>query len=111
MKNDLHYLRAYLRALEYDFEKKSSTGAVPQPVITISRQRGALGKVIARKTAEILTRQSQGKEPWAVIDRSLAQRVLDDHHLSQHIGRFLTDEQVASIRDRVEAMVGLQPSQ
>jgi cytidylate kinase len=109
MKTDLRHLRAYLHAMEYSFEKKPVVH-IPQPVITLSRQRGAQGSLIAHKTAEFLNRKSLDKRPWIVLDRSLAQLVADDHHLSQQISDFLTDEQKASIRDRVEQLVGLQPS-
>lgn len=109
MKTDLRHLRAYLRAVEYSLDKPVVVDT-PQPVITISRQRGAQGKLIAQKTAEFLTRRSRGKQPWIVIDRSLAQRVMEDHHLTQRIGHLLTEEQTVSIQERLEEMLGLRPS-
>ncbi|HUB66328.1 MAG TPA: cytidylate kinase-like family protein [Candidatus Methylacidiphilales bacterium] len=109
MKTDLRHLMAYLRAMEYSMEETPAVDA-PKPIITISRQRGGLGTIIAHKTADFLTQQSNGKEPWVVVDRSLAQRVMDDHHLSERLSRFFTEGQTASIQDRVEEMLGLQPS-
>jgi cytidylate kinase len=109
MKTDLRYLRAYLRAQEYSFENPPAVNHV-KPIITISRQRGAWGKSTAQKLAEYLTSKTHDNQPWVVIDRSLAQHVMEDHHLSLEICRFLTEEQAASIRDRVEKTLGLSPA-
>jgi len=109
MKTDLCHLIAYLKAQEYSAEGPPAL-KIPQPIITISRQRGANGKLIAREMADFLTKQSRGNQPWVVVDKSLAQRVMEDHHLTQRISHFLTEEQTESIGDRVEEILGLQPS-
>ncbi len=77
MKGDLHHLRAYLRAMEYSFEKEPVID-ISQPVITVSRQKGAEGSLIAHKIAEFLNTAVEDKRPWIVLDRGLAQLVEED---------------------------------
>ncbi|HEY0256924.1 MAG TPA: hypothetical protein VGC39_05740, partial [Candidatus Methylacidiphilales bacterium] len=79
MKNDLSHLMAYLRAAEYSHEIDPSVKS-PKPIITISRQRGANGTLIAQMVAEHLTQKNREAQPWVVIDRNLTQHVMEDHH-------------------------------
>lgn len=110
MKTDLHHLMTYLRAQEYSMNR-AAVEIPPKPVITISRERGSQGSLIARKTADFLTKQSHDSQPWAVIDRNLAEHVMNDHHLSERIGHLFTEERAAFISARVEKMLGFQSPQ
>lgn len=109
MKTNLRYLMSYLRAMEYSLDKMPAATAV-RPVITFSRQKGAMGTLIAGKTAEFLTLEAGGKQPWAVVDKELVDEVIGNSPLCERISRFLSEEKAASVRDRVEEMLGLQPS-
>jgi cytidylate kinase len=111
MKTDLSHLMTYIVALNYSKEEATTTlAAPPKPIVTISRQRGARGKFIAEKTAALLSREGEADPPWLVVDRSLAQRVMEDHHLSAEICRFLTEEQAMTIHDRLAHLLHLHAS-
>jgi cytidylate kinase len=103
MKNDAYLVAGFLNAKERDNWAADGTS----PIVTMSRQRGADGQAIALRTAEILTEMSRGLQPWLVIDRDIAERVIEDHHLPKRISSFFTDEQTLSIEEHIEGILGI----
>jgi len=103
MKNDAYLVSAFLKAKERDNWVADGTN----PIITISRQRGAEGQAIAYRTAEILSLTGQALCPWVVVDKDIAQRVIEDHHLPKQISRFFTEEQTLSIEEHLEGLLGI----
>ncbi len=104
MKNDPIIVAAFLKAMERDQWAADGTN----PLVTLSRQRGALGEKIALRTAEILTEKSHGKRPWIVVDRDIAERVAQDHQLPGQIQKFFTEEQTLSIEEHLEGILGIR---
>jgi cytidylate kinase len=103
MKNDPYVIASFLKAKERDDWNADGTN----PIVTISRQMGALGEEIAYRTGGILTEMGQGKHPWVVVDKDLGERVIEDHHLPKRISRFFSGEQTLSIEDHLEGMLGI----
>lgn len=103
MRNDPYIVAAFLEAKERD----NWAGDGTNPIVTISKQCGAGGEAIAYRTGEILTEMSQGKHPWLVVDKNLAERVIEDHHLPKRIGRFFSNEQALSIEEDIEGILGI----
>jgi cytidylate kinase len=107
MKNDPYIVAEFLKAKDReDWSSQDGT----HPFVTISRQRGAGGDLIALRTAEILTEMSHSQEPWVVVDKNLAGWVMKYHHLPQEITHFLTDEQTLSVENHIEGMLGINVS-
>lgn len=80
-------------------------------VVTISRETGSGGHAVAEALAEYL--QAQGMtEPrtWAVFDRNLVEKVLEDQHLPARLARFMPEDRVSEIDNALEEMFGLHPS-
>jgi len=103
MKNDPYVVAAFLKAKERDNWVADGTN----PLVTISRQYGAEGEAIAFRAGEILTEISQGQHPWIVVDEDLGERVIKDHHLPKRIGRFFSGEQILSIDEHLEGLLGI----
>jgi cytidylate kinase len=103
MKNDPYVVAAFLKAKEDEGWVADGTN----PIVTISRQVGAMGEDIALRTAENLTAVSRGAHPWIVVDKDIAERVIGDHHLPTRIGNFFTNEQALSIEQHLEAILGI----
>ncbi|HEX4141349.1 MAG TPA: cytidylate kinase-like family protein [Candidatus Methylacidiphilales bacterium] len=103
MKNDPIIVAAFLKAMEREEWVADGTN----PLVTISRQRGAHAEEIALRAAEILTEKTHGKHPWIVVDRDIAERVMEDHHLPGQIKRFFTEEQTLSIEEHIEGILGI----
>jgi len=64
--------------------------AVHRRAITLSRQAGSGAHSVAEKLLEILQAQvPEGSCPWAVFDRNLVAKVLEDHHLPNRLAKFM----------------------
>ncbi len=106
MKNDPYVLATFLKAKERDQWAADGT----RPIVTISRQHGTGGDLVAIRTAELLTKHGPGTHPWIAVDKEIAERVITEHHLPQRITGFLTGEETASIEGHIEGMLGIRDS-
>ncbi len=78
--------------------------------VTISRQTGAGGHVIAEKLAEYLEAHApKNAHPWTVFDRNLVEKVLEDHHLPQRLARFMLEDRISEVSDTMDELFGLHP--
>ncbi|MGD1086396.1 MAG: cytidylate kinase-like family protein [Verrucomicrobiota bacterium] len=78
--------------------------------VTISRQTGSGGHTVAEELAKCL--QARGLDdtrPWAVFDRNLVEKVLEDHHLPARMATFMPEDRVSEIGDVLEDLCGLHP--
>jgi cytidylate kinase len=79
-------------------------------VVTISRQAGTGGHLIAEMLAEQLKAHAlEGTPSWAVIDRDLAKQVLEDHNLPTSMGRYMPEDRISEIHDTLDQLFGLHP--
>ena len=85
--------------------------SVPKPTITISRQAGAGAVTVARLVAEQLDKECPGEpqRPWAVFDRNLAAKILEDHNLSARLEQYMPEDTRFPLTDALEALLGLHP--
>lgn len=85
--------------------------SVPKPAITISRQAGAGAITVAHLVAEQLDKQCPGEppRPWAVFDRNLAAKILEDHNLSAKLEQYMPEDTRFPLTDALEALLGLHP--
>jgi cytidylate kinase len=78
--------------------------------ITISRQTGSGGHTVAAKLVELLQAQTPpDQRPWTVFDRNLVEKVLEDHHLSTRLARFMPEDRIGEISDTIDELFGLHP--
>lgn len=81
------------------------------PFITLSRESGTGGSALAEEIGRRLNRlQAVDKPVWTTFDRNLVTRMLEDHHLSTTLARFLPEDKVSDIDASVGEIVGLHPS-
>jgi cytidylate kinase len=103
MRNDPIIMATFLKAKDRANWPSDGTS----PIVTVARQIGSEGESIAKRIAEILTEQSKGLQPWIIVDKNIADHVIEDHHLPQRISRFLSEEETTSIEDHIEGMLGI----
>lgn len=78
--------------------------------ITISRQSGSGGHAVAATLAQLLQAQTPpDQRPWTVFDRNLVEKVLEDHHLSGRLARFMPEDRIGEISDTIDELFGLHP--
>ena len=78
--------------------------------ITISRQTGSGGHVVAEKLAEYLQAHTPDESlPWTVFDRNLVEKVLSEHHLPSRLARFMPEDRIPEVTDTIDELFGLHP--
>jgi len=79
--------------------------------VTISRQAGCGGIMVAEKLAIFLQQHSSAQSPtWTVFDRDLMNKVLADHNLPAHLEKFLPEDRVSAIEDTLADIFGVRPT-
>jgi cytidylate kinase len=80
------------------------------PAITLSRQSGSGGHLVAAHLREYLQAQAAaGACPWTVFDRDLVAKVLEEHHLPKRLARFMAEDRITEISDTMDELFGLHP--
>lgn len=81
------------------------------PTVTISRQTGCDAMAVAQELAGLLeSRDPTGPHHWAIFDKDLVEKVLEDHALPKNIAKFMPERRVSAIQDAIEEILGLHPS-
>lgn len=84
---------------------------VPKRAVTLSRQSGCGGHVLAEKIAGFLqARTPPDQPPWTIFDRNLMECVLAEHHLPAHIAKYMPEDRVTEISDIMDELFGLRPA-
>jgi cytidylate kinase len=85
---------------------------LPRPAVTISRETGVGAAKIANAVAQQLDRDCSGEDgcPWAVFDRNLVKKILEDHQLSATMEKFMPKNAPFPLSDALETLLGLHPS-
>jgi cytidylate kinase len=83
------------------------------PAVTISRETAAGAVTIAKMVAERLDHREKSEDrcPWAVFDRNLAEKVLEEHNLPTKLKEFMPEDAISPVDDVLEELLGLHPSQ
>ncbi len=82
----------------------------PKLAITISRQSGSG----AFEIAKLLARFLDGRGPdttryWHVLDRNLAEKVLEEHQMPARYARFMPEDRPSEFGDVMEELLGAHP--
>jgi cytidylate kinase len=79
--------------------------------VTISRQAGCGALAVAEKLARYLQEHSpKNTHPWAVFDRNLMEKVLEDHDLPTRLAQFLPENRVSFLEDILTDLLKTYPS-
>jgi len=80
------------------------------PSVAISREAGAGALTVAKLVADEMAKRVKTPDiPWAIFDRNLVERVLDDHDLPKRIKRFMPEDAIPEFRSALEEFLGLHP--
>lgn len=107
---DRHY-RAVLAALKEAASERSSSklqalslpGSVP--FVTISRQAGAGGKLLAQQLVETLNRHDPQAKPWSAWDQELIEKVAFEQNLPRECIAALEDDRRPWFLDFVNGLI------
>jgi cytidylate kinase len=97
--------------VESEIQKKGKKSSEPiRPAVTISQMTGAGGHTVASLLADYMQSTVPVLGAWAVFDRNLVKKVLEDHNIGHQIARFMEEKHRSMVRDSVEEWMGLHPS-
>jgi len=79
-----------------------------RPVVTVSRQTGAGGNAFGEALCAWLERnQPKGRGAWALVDRELVDKILEDEALPERLATWSPEDHLAGISFVVEELLGL----
>ncbi|PKL82863.1 MAG: hypothetical protein CVV24_07850 [Ignavibacteriae bacterium HGW-Ignavibacteriae-3] len=83
----------------------------PGPVVTISRETGIGAAAICDKLTEYFNKRSiENYNDWTYFDRSLIEKIMEDHQLPDHFKKFLFEEKQSKLDSWFGEMLGISPS-
>jgi len=78
--------------------------------VTISRESGSGAHVVAEKLLENLNQFPDGlMGKWAIFDKNLVEKVIEDHHLPKRLAQFLREDRASQLSDTLDELFGLHP--
>jgi hypothetical protein len=83
-----------------------------QPVaLTISRQAFSGSHEIAEQLlSRIKLDKKLGRDSWALFDRDLVNKILEDHNLPKRVERFMPEDKDHEVSGLINEILGLHPS-
>jgi len=88
-----------------------ATASGVRRAVTISRQAGCGGVIVAEKLANFLQQHAPTHgSSWTVFDRDLMNQVLADHKLPAHLEKFLPEDRISAIEDTLADIFGVRPT-
>ncbi len=81
------------------------------PCITLSREAGARADTIGRRLVELFQlNYSYNNNHWAIFDKNLIEKVLQDHHLPQRLSNLMEEEKYSFVKSMMNELLGGQPA-
>ena len=78
--------------------------------ITISRQSGTGGHLVAEEVARYLQLHGpRGAASWMIFDRNLLEKVLEVHNLPARLAKYMPEDRISGIEDTLDELFGLHP--
>ena len=82
-----------------------------QAAVAISRESFTHGHEIAEALIRRLDRDPVlGKRDWALFDRNLVEKILEDHHLPKTIAKYMPEDRDRDFTGTINEILGLHPS-
>jgi hypothetical protein len=80
------------------------------PCITISRETGARADVISEIIVRLFSEYNiNNPVPWTIFDKNLIEKVIQDHHLPQSLGKIMEEEKYSAVKSLMIELLGGQP--
>ena len=79
-----------------------------RPVVTVSRETGAGGNTFGGALCAWLEEnQPKGRGPWALVDRELVDKILEDDALPDRLASWSPEDHLAGVSFVIEELLGL----
>jgi len=78
--------------------------------VTLSRETGSGGNSVAERLIANLSRSNaKTPSPWAVFDKNLIEKVLEDHQLPSRLAKFFPEDRLLELKDMMDDVFGMLP--
>lgn len=112
MIDQTHSLERCQAFIDSNFVPGKKEQKRPAKGVTISRQAFSQSHSIAEELIRLLQHDKRlGQEDWALFDRDLVHRILEDHHLPKTIARYMPEDRDHNVTGLINEILGLHPSQ
>jgi hypothetical protein len=102
------YLEEHVK--DSEASKKLDEAVKAGPCITLSRQVGAGSREVARILIKILEENDKKKNrEWALFDKTLIEKVIEDNDLPTNISKFLNEERQSEINSLINEYLAGSP--
>lgn len=81
-----------------------------RPFITLTRESGSGGTILARALARKLNAKASGDVSWSVYEGNLVKVMLRQNRLNAGLDRFLPEDRVSEVHSSMGELVGLHPN-
>ncbi len=103
-------ISSWFKSLEES--KRTERREKGRPFVTISRESGAYGTTVADMLCEYLrTHERRREPPWAVFDKELILKVIEEHQFPAAFQRYFVESSVPLVEDILAELFGLHPLQ
>ncbi len=109
---DPELLRSYAdHPLEEEKQPPAASGLKrPGPAVTIADQIGSGARELAERLAAVLHAAEPKDSPsWAIFDRQLVEKALEEHHLPPHLAKLIPEDRRSYLNDVLDELIGLRP--
>ena len=91
--------------------QKKKIKVEPGPCITISRQTVAAAEEISEILMDLLKPRTKNPDlQWAIFDKNLIEKVIEDHNLPEKISDYITEEKHSFLNSIMNELFGIHPS-
>jgi len=103
--------RAYLSAQMQGVQARKEPSDHRVAFVTISRESGAGGLIVAEHLAELLNERGVGADvPWAVFEKNLLEKVVEENELPESYMDQMEEKVLPAIQTAVSEMLAVHPS-
>lgn len=103
------YIESHSQQTSHSEKIRSKFGSYP--CITISRETGAGADIISEQLADYFqSRTTENIIQWAVFNKNLIKKVLQDHNLPSLVSNYLVEDKYSNVSSAIHEILGLQPS-
>lgn len=109
-RSGIEIIEEYIERLSSRHEVEKIIARNTKPFITISRETGAGGFDFPSRLLDRINSNS-GDELWALFDKNILEKVIDDNELPKEIARYMPERKIPEMQTVIEQLFGLHPSE
>jgi cytidylate kinase len=111
-QNSFHAANAFIVSqLGHTSKQPNTTFKTINPFVTISRESGAGGSLVAEKLIHFLNENDYEKDfSWTLFDKNIIEKVIEEHNLPESFKNYFSENKISEIQSAFEQLMGLHAS-